>query len=151
MKLEKKYATLIVVIIILIFLFSLSFFSKFVFTSPVTISGNETSEKPPVVETPQQKTFSFASSSCSVSGDKDIIRFKIKSTGIDIRFGEMASFLDDIAASFKDSGGNSLNLISLKAGSTSDEFSYTAADHKPSRKITVSSPAGTIDQTVTCS
>jgi hypothetical protein len=52
---------------------------------------------------------------------------------------------------FKDSSGNKLNSISLSAGAMSDEFSYITADHKNPRKISVSSPAGTVDQFVTCS
>jgi hypothetical protein len=149
MKIEKKYATLIVVILILIFLFAFSYFSKISFKPPVTTG--ETTEGTSVIGTPEQKTFDFASASCSISGSVDTIKFKIKSTGFNIGQGEMASFLDDTSANFKDSSGNSVDSIALSADSTSAEFSYTTTDHKSSRKITVSSPAGSIDQIVTCS
>ena len=124
-------------------------FSKISFKPPETTG--ETTEGTSVIGTPEQKTFDFVSALCSISGSVDNVRFKIKSTGFNIGQGEMASFLDDTSASFKDSSGNSVDSIALSAGSTSAEFSYTTTDHKSSRKISVSSPAGTIDQTVTCS
>jgi len=152
MKLEKKYATLIAVIIILIFLFAFSYFSNFSF-KPSTTSGTQTTEELPLEEIPKHKTFDFVSASCSVSGNSDIVKFKIQSTGIDIGIGEIAAFLDDAAPpapGFKDSNGNTIESISLKAGSASNEFSYTTSNHKSSRKITVSSPAGTNSTVVTC-
>jgi len=151
MKIEKKYATLIVVIIILIFLFGFSYFSKFSFKLPITSETKTPAEQLPLEEIPQHKTLTFASASCSISGNTDIVKFKIQSTGINIGLGELAAFLDDSGASFKNLQGISIDSISLVAGTTSDEFSYIATDHKASREITVSSPAGTIDKTVTCS
>jgi hypothetical protein len=153
MKLDKKYATLIVVIIILIFLFGFSYFNKFNYKPPATGGTQSPKGEIPLEEIPQHKTFSFASASCSVSGNSDTVRFKIQSTGIDIGLGEIAAYLDDggTPCNFKDSNGNSIDNIELKADSTSAEFSCTTTDHKSSRKITVSSPAGSINKIVTCS
>jgi len=162
MKLEKKYTALIAVIIILIFLFAFSYFSKFSFINykPPTTTGAST-EQPSNVETDStenspivnaaKKTFSFASASCTVSGSVDIVRFKIQTGGYAIGAGEMAVFLDGSGTAFKDSQGNKLNAVSLNANSISDEFSYTASDHRPTRKISVASPAGSLERVVDCS
>jgi hypothetical protein len=151
MKIKKEYATLIAVAIILIFLLSLFYLYNSNFKNVGNPSVNQNNVNNQIPENPQEKTFNFVSASCSVSSNSDTIKFKIQSTGIIIRQGEMASFLDDTPTDFKDSNGNKLNSISLSAGAISDEFSYTTADHKNPRKITVSSPAGTVDQFVTCS
>jgi hypothetical protein len=135
----------------LIFLFAFSYFSKFIFKPSVTTG--ETTEGTPVTGTPAKKTFSFASASCSASGGIDTVRFKIQAGESTIGPGEMASFLDNggTLCIFKDSQGNKLNAIELKANSISDEFSCTAPDHRDLRIIMVSSPAGSIDEIVTCS
>jgi len=132
-------------------LFGFSYFNKLNYKPPAT--GGTKTEESTVAGTPQEKTFSFVSASCSVSGNSDIVKFKIQSTGIDIGKGEIAVFLDDAALpapSFKDSNGNTVESISLKAGSESNEFSCTTSSHKSSRKISVSSPAGTNSTVVTC-
>ena len=151
MKIKKEYATLIAVAIILIFLLCLFYLYNSNFKNVGKPSVNQNNINNQIPETPQGKTLNFVSASCSVSGNSDTMKFKIQSIGSTIGQGEMASYLDDTPTDFKDSSGNKLNSISLSAGTMSDEFSYTAADHKNPRKITVSSPAGAIDQFVTCS
>lgn len=162
MKLEKKYTALIAVIIVLIFLFAFSYFSKFSFISskpPATTGANTeqpsnvetgSTENPPVVIA-AKKTFSFASASCTVSGSVDIVRFKIQGGEYAIGVGEMAVFLDGVGAPFKDSQGNKLNAVSLNANSISDEFSFTTTDHRQMRKISVATPSGTLERVVDCS
>ena len=147
---------LIASVIIIIFLSSFLYFSKFNFpnmnSNPVnnaTTNSNEGAYVPP--ENPDEKTLSIAYSSCSVSSGNDIVKFKISSTGIKINHGEISAFLDDNEADFRDSDNNKMDTLSLMPDSTSPEFSYTASGHKSNRKITVASPAGAIDQTVTCS
>jgi len=160
MKLEKKYIALIVVIIVLIFLFAFSYFSKFSFINfkpPTTNAGVEgpssvetgSVENQPVIAA--KKTFSFASVSCTASGDTDIVRFKIQAGDHTIGPGEMSVFLDNTGAPFTDSQGNKLNAIQLNANSVSDEFSFTAQGHKPLRIIMVSAPSGAFEHNVTCS
>ena len=161
MKLEKKYTALIAVIIILIFLFAFSYFSKFSFINYKPPTTGASTEEPSNVETGStenplpviaaKKTFSFASASCTVSGSVDIVRFKIQAGEYAIGAGEMAVILDGSGAAFKDSQGNKLNAVSLNANSISDEFSYTASDHRPTRKISVASPAGPLERIVECS
>ena len=162
MKMKREYTTLIAIIIVLILLvLGFSYFSKFSFklpsttTPPTTTGEGETggaAEIPPVVA-PQQKTFSFYSATCTIAGSVDIVKFKIQTGEFGIGVGEMAAFLDDTSATscFKDSQGNKINAIQLNANSVSDEFSCTTDSHLPSRKIAVSSPAGALEQSVTCS
>jgi uncharacterized protein YxeA len=154
MKIKKEYATLIAVAIILIFLLSLFYLYNSNFKNVGNPLGNQNNVNNQIPENPQEKTLNFVSASCSVSGNSDTMKFKIQSTGSTIGKNEMNVTLDDsveLGSNFKDSSGNKLNSISLSAGTMSDEFSYTTADHKNPRKITVSSPAGAVDQFVTCS
>ena len=153
MKIEKKYAILIVVLIFLIFLFSSLYF--FMFGVKIITPNTENQDnnvEAPIIENPQEKTLEFASASCLVSGGNDIVKFRIKSTGIDIGLGEIAAFLDGAnICTFTDQSGSSIDSISLKADTTTNEFSCTTTDHKTSRIISISSPAGSLDQIVTCS
>jgi len=154
MKIKKEYLTLIVVVIILIFLLGLFYLYNSNFKNVENPSVNQNivnNQNPQVPTTPQEKTLDFVSASCTVTVNSDIIKFKIQSTGSTIGEGEMTSFLDDTLTDFKDSNGNKLSSISLNAGTTSDDFSSTTADHKISRKITVSTPARSYDQFLTCS
>jgi hypothetical protein len=156
MKLEKKYTALIAVIIILIFLFAFFYFSKFSFLNfkPFTTNtGGE--EEPSNVETANignpPKPFSFASASCTVSGSVDIVRFKIQAGEHSIGAGEMSSALDNAGVFFRNSEGKDISQISLNANTVSDEFSYTANDHRTLRRIIISAAAGAFDYNVTCS
>jgi hypothetical protein len=152
MKLEKRYATLIVVILILIFFIGFFSYPKTNLPAAEVETGNENAGTPEIVQ-PFEKTIGFESASCTVSGGVDILRFKIQAGNANIGEGEMAVFLDETSATslFKDPQGNKLNAISLRANSISGEFTYTAPEHLAGRKITVSSPAGVIEKTVTCS
>jgi hypothetical protein len=156
MKIKKEYISLIAVVIILVFLLGLFYFFESNLKNLGNASGNQNNvnsnqDNTTAAEAPQEKTLDFVSVSCLVSGNSDTIKFRIQSTGINIEQGEMASFLDSVAAAFKDSNGNTLDSIALNAGTTSDEFSYTTTDHKDSRKITVSTPAKALDRDVACS
>jgi len=165
MKLGKKYIYLTAILIIIIFLFSFSYFSKFNFNNILTnyvdtsnenigetpVSPGTTPSPPGTTPNPPGKTLTFVSYSCSVSGNADTIRFKIKATGFNIGLEQMGVLLDNTGAAFKDSNGNTINRVSLEANSISDEFSYTTTNHKDTRTITVSTPTGPFEQTVPCS
>lgn len=156
MEIKKDYLSLIVVAIILVFILGLFYFLTSSFKNaenpPLGNQNNVvTTPQNTSTETSQQKTLSFVSVSCSASINGDTIKFKIQSIGITIEQGEMTASLDDVGANFKDTNGSRLNSISLSSGETTNEFSYTTASHKDSRKIVVSTPAGSFDQVVTCS
>lgn len=154
MKLEEKYAVIIIAIIILVFLFAFFYFSEFTFRPSIIVTSIVPSNVENNTENPvptAAKTFSFVSASCSVSGGVDTVRFKIQAGEANIGVGEMAVFLDNSGATFKDPQGNELKNVALNANLISDEFSYTAQDHKDSRTVMVSSPAGTVEQIISCS
>jgi hypothetical protein len=160
MKMEKKYVALIAVIIILVFLFAFSYFYEF---TPTTItieptntvnngaqnSSNNVQVPPEVIAA--QKTFSFVYVTCTVSNGVDTVKFEIQTGNSTIGIGEMSAFLDQAGEPFKTYQGTEINAIRVNANSISDELSYTASDHKDSRTLMVSSPAGTLQQSVTCS
>jgi hypothetical protein len=59
--------------------------------------------------------------------------------------------LDNAGVFFRNSEGKDISQISLNANTVSDEFSYTANDHRTLRRIIISAAAGAFDYNVTCS
>jgi len=158
MKIQKEYATLIAIVIVLIFFLGLINFINSNFKNTgnipntnqnVVVSSNKNESKPP--EPPEEKTLSFASLSCTTSGGRDTIKLRIQSTGITIQQDEMTTYVDSMGVDFLDANGRKLSSLTVNAGTTTIEFSFTAADHKSSRKITISTPASAYEQTVACS
>jgi FlaG/FlaF family flagellin (archaellin) len=96
-----------------------------------------------------QKTVAFAAVNCA--GNPNEVKFTLQHTGtVNINVGELAAFLNGSKIDFTNTTGSKITDTSLKAGTISDEFNYTATDTKNSRIITVSTPAGSIDKAVTC-
>jgi len=153
--LKRKYKILIAAMVVIVFIFSFFYFSKLglpIANTAPTTETTEDVEKIPPEELPFHRTIEIYSSSCIVSGVNDTIKFKIRATGIYIGPGQLVTFVDDEPVSNKvaDSSGLVISDYSLNANAVSNEFSYTAPDHKPVRKLLVASPAETLTQNVNC-
>jgi FlaG/FlaF family flagellin (archaellin) len=138
----------ILIVIIVVALVSLTYtFAVGLFSTASHGATTGTTE----VTTRLGKTVTFAASSCT--GATDIVKFTLQHTGtVDIIGGDMAAFLDGSPAAFTNSTGTPITSIGLSAGKFSNEFNFTTTGaHKTSRIITVATPAGSMDQPVTCS
>jgi FlaG/FlaF family flagellin (archaellin) len=138
----------ILIVIIVVALVSLTYtFAVGLFSTASHGATTGTTE----VTTRLGKTVTFAASSC-IGPTNDVVKFTLQHTGtVDIIAGDMATFLDGSPATFTNSTGTTITNIGLTAGKFSTEFNYTATGHKASRIITVATPAGSMDQPITCS
>jgi len=135
---------MILIVIIVVALISLTYtFAVGLFT---TTTRGATAGTAAVTER-LDKRISFVAASCS--GSPDVVKFTIRHDGAtyNIVAGELAAFIGGTRITTTPN----IEQATLTPGQVSGEFNWTATGDATSRTITVSAPAGSMDQIVTCS
>jgi hypothetical protein len=92
-----------------------------------------------------QQTIDIFSANCS--GFPNIIKFRIRNTGIDIESGKLYAALDGKAINTTPD----IRTYFLEAGNISTEFSYNDTRNNAKTILTIGFPAGEISQDLICS
>ena len=148
----KGISTILAMILIVIIVVALI---GLTYTFAVGLFGTATTgatEQTAAVTTRLQKTVAIVASSCEDGTTEDYVSFTLKHTGtIAIENGELSAFLDGSKIDPTNTTYNGkLSETGLAEGSLSDEFNHTTTDHKSTRILRISAPAGEVDASLTC-